>query len=139
MENASQSLDHSSLINILTELDQTHIISEYNKRSDEEKDKFLEQVNNLEKIYPGGLKEYVKQAKVLLLNSKNNVNPYANYTPSIPHGTNITVGDSEYYKLESLGFNELQYTSFVLVAGGLGERLGYDDIKIGNGLFLSVL
>ena len=30
-----------------------------------------------------------------------------------------------------MGMKEVQYTAFVLVAGGLGERLGYPGIKIG--------
>ena len=33
--------------------------------------------------------------------------------------------------LESLGTIEIPQTCFVLVAGGLGERLGYDGIKVG--------
>jgi UDP-sugar pyrophosphorylase len=124
-------LDQSGVIALLAELDQNHILSEFEKRSEEEKLTFIEQVNNLERIYPGGLREYVKRAKVLLHMSKHNINPYADYTPSIPEGTNIKVGDAEYFKLEAIGFKELMNTSFVLVAGGLGERLGYDDIKIG--------
>ena len=36
-----------------------------------------------------------------------------------------------YFALEEDGLNELEYTGFAMVAGGLGERLGYDDIKIG--------
>ncbi len=85
----------------------------------------------MEKIYPGGIKEYIARAKVLLENSKNNVNPYTSYSPSVPEGIDITVGDNQYFELESLGFAELAQTGFVLVAGGLGERLGYNDIKVG--------
>lgn len=33
-------------------------------------------------------------------------------------------------RLESLGVEQLQKTCFVLVAGGLGERLGYQGIKV---------
>ena len=33
-------------------------------------------------------------------------------------------------KYEAKGLEELQYTGFVLIAGGLGERLGYSGIKI---------
>jgi len=43
----------------------------------------------------------------------------------------IKVGIEEFYKLEKLGFKELKTSVFVLVAGGLGERLGYKGIKIG--------
>ena len=33
-------------------------------------------------------------------------------------------------KYEAMGLEELQRTGFVLIAGGLGERLGYSGIKI---------
>lgn len=33
--------------------------------------------------------------------------------------------------MEQLGLNELDKVGFVLIAGGLGERLGYSGIKIG--------
>ena len=32
--------------------------------------------------------------------------------------------------MEKLGLNELEKLCFVLIAGGLGERLGYSGIKI---------
>ena len=134
MESTQQSnLDQQAVLKLLTELDQTLIISEFNKesRTEEERQRFIGQVNKLETVYPGGLREYVNRGKVLLNNSKNNVNPYANYKPSVPEGAKIQVGNEEFFSLESTGFNELQRTCFILVAGGLGERLGYDDIKIG--------
>jgi UDP-sugar pyrophosphorylase len=123
--------DDLSILDYLKELGQEHIAEEYSKRPPSEKEAFITQVNNLEKIYPGGLKEYIKRAKVLLNNSKNNINPYAKYTPSVPEGVNVIAGDELFYKYESLGVAEIRYTGFVLVAGGLGERLGYNDIKIG--------
>lgn len=39
-------------------------------------------------------------------------------------------GTKEYYHLELLGLQILQQSGFVLVAGGLGERLGYNGIKV---------
>ena len=122
---------YSKTIEYLTELNQHHIVEEFKKRTDSEKAQFSQQILHLEKIYPGGIKEYIKRAKVLLNASKNHVNPYASFTPSIPEGIQVNIGDDEYFKLESLGFSELSKTGFVLVAGGLGERLGYNDIKIG--------
>lgn len=131
--NLRGNLNEKKVLSLLEELDQGQVIQEYKseKRTEEERKDFIKQINNLEKIYPGGLKEYVKRARILLNNSKNNINPYAKYKPSVPEGTKVNVGDENYFKLEELGFKQLVNTAFVLVAGGLGERLGYDDIKIG--------
>lgn len=123
--------NHTDLLNFLKEINQPHIIEEFNKRNEDERTLFKQQINHLEKIYPGGIKEYIARAKVLLENSKNNINPYSTYSPSVPEGIDITIGDKEYFEYESIGFEELVNTGFVLVAGGLGERLGYNDIKVG--------
>ena len=40
-------------------------------------------------------------------------------------------GTDEFFELDQLGFEQIKDTVFVLVAGGLGERLGYTGIKIG--------
>lgn len=116
---------------LLEDLDQLHITKVYDEKSEEEKQKLVEQINYLEDVYPGGLKEYNKRAKVLLNDSKNQVNPFSNYIPSVPEGVNLKIGSDSFLEYEKLGLALLQYTGFVLVAGGLGERLGYDDIKIG--------
>jgi UDP-sugar pyrophosphorylase len=120
-----------TIMEYLKEIKQDHIVEEYSKRTDEEKNELINQVNNLENIYPGGLREYIKRAQVLLHNSKNNINPFSKFTPSVPEGVNIKINDEAFYKYEALGVKELEHTGFVLVAGGLGERLGYNDIKIG--------
>ena len=67
-------LDEISVLNLLKELDQVDILHEYHneRRTNEERKNFIEQINSLEQIYPGGLTEYVKRAKILLNNSKNN-------------------------------------------------------------------
>ncbi len=43
----------------------------------------------------------------------------------------LFLATEDYYKFERVGIEQLEYTGFTLVAGGLGERLGYDSIKIG--------
>lgn len=116
---------------ILESTKQTHILEIISKTKDEEKlKKFSNQILSFEKTYPGGVQEYLRRAKKLLEDSKNNVNPYLSYKPSIPTGFNINVGDEDFHKFEEIGLKTLQYTGFVLVAGGLGERLGYPGIKI---------
>jgi UDP-sugar pyrophosphorylase len=38
----------------------------------------------LNKVTPGGLKDYVFRARKFLEDSKNNVNPFEHYKPEIP-------------------------------------------------------
>jgi UDP-N-acetylglucosamine pyrophosphorylase len=39
-------------------------------------------------------------------------------------------GDEKFQKLEEKGVQEASKCAFVLVAGGLGERIGYDGPKV---------
>lgn len=93
---------------------------------------FNKKVRSLNETYPGGLKAYTTNARSLLEMSKLEINPYEDYEVEIPLGEKVTVGDNEeFHALEAIGRENLKYCCFVLVAGGLGERLGYDGIKIG--------
>jgi len=71
------------------------------------------------------------RARRFLVDSKNNVNPFDNYKPEVPIGVELHAGDSLMDEMEQLGMQELEKVGFVLIAGGLGERLGYSGIKIG--------
>lgn len=124
-------MNESQILDLLKELNQIEIIEKYKISNEEEKKKFIEQFNYLEKATPGGIKDYIKRAKILLEESKNNINPFKDYTPEVPLGFDIKVGSDQFYELDKLGFEQIENTVFVLVAGGLGERLGYPDIKIG--------
>lgn len=42
----------------------------------------------------------------------------------------MTFGDENFTKFENAGVREARKAAFVLVAGGLGERLGYNGIKV---------
>lgn len=75
--------------------------------------------------------DYCKRARALLESSKQGVNPYDKYKPEVPTGVFLKPGTQEYEKYEAAGLEELSKTGFVLIAGGLGERLGYKSgIKI---------
>lgn len=52
-------------------------------------------------------------------------NPFDGYTPKVPHGEKLDFGSDEFLGLEEQGLREVAGAAFVLVAGGLGERLGY--------------
>lgn len=77
-------------LNLLKELNQTHILQAYEHASEEERTKFDAQVERIEKSYPGGLKTYYHNALVLLKESAEGVNPYANYEVGIPKGVMVS-------------------------------------------------
>ncbi|CAN6476184.1 unnamed protein product [Victoria cruziana] len=47
----------------------------------------------------------------------------------VPSGEVLSFGDDNFMMLEEVGVKEACHAAFVLVAGGLGERLGYNGIK----------
>ena len=98
--------------------------------SDTDKARFFAQVAQLESSYPGGLAAYVANGRKLLADSKSGVNPLEGWSPTVPTGTSLKFASAEYLEHEAVGLSELDGCSFVLVAGGLGERLGFSGIKV---------
>lgn len=97
---------------------------------DDEKKAFFDQLVLLDSSYPGGLVAYINNAKRLLADSKAGTNPFDGFTPSVPTGETLAFGDENFIKFEEAGVREAKRAAFVLVAGGLGERLGYNGIKV---------
>ncbi|GMY06652.1 UDP-sugar pyrophosphorylase [Fagus crenata] len=120
------------LAKMLLESGQTHLFEHWPEPGveDEEKKAFFEQVDRLNSSYPGGLASYIKSARELLADSKTGKNPFDGFTPSVPEGDVLTYGDDNFTNFEDTGVREAQKAAFVLVAGGLGERLGYNGIKV---------
>lgn len=116
------------------EYDQGHLFSHWNSTiGDDEKKKrtMMNQLELLDKNYqPGGLCEYIKNAKKLLKQAKEGQNPFDGWHPSVPRGENVEYGSKKHRELEKVGLKQAKKTAFVLVAGGLGERLGYKGIKV---------
>lgn len=99
---------------------------------DEKKKAFMSKIELVDQSYPdGGLIGYLNNAVGLLAKSRNGENPLEGWEPSVPKGEAFTVGTEDFLETEKLGLREVGKCGFVLVAGGLGERLGYGDIKIG--------
>jgi len=115
---------------------QNHMFQEWQGSCTEQDDlgkkTFMQQLERVDEAYPdGGLFGYIQNAKELLEKSKNGVNPLEGWVPSVPTGENLDLGTKEYEKFEEKGMAEMGKCAFVLVAGGLGERLGYNGIKLG--------
>jgi len=76
------------------------------------------------------MKNYLERARKLLEASKADVNPFDVFTPTEPHGVFLHPGQPIFDEMEAIGVKELNKTCFVIIAGGLGERLGYSGIKL---------
>eukprot|EP00331_Platyophrya_macrostoma_P010990 CAMPEP_0176432794 /NCGR_PEP_ID=MMETSP0127-20121128/15599_1 /TAXON_ID=938130 /ORGANISM="Platyophrya macrostoma, Strain WH" /LENGTH=570 /DNA_ID=CAMNT_0017815019 /DNA_START=18 /DNA_END=1730 /DNA_ORIENTATION=- len=129
MESLS-TLDEKQTLELLKSLNQTEILEAFDKATPEERKGLVDQVNRLNGAYPGGLKGYYNQALGLLKNAKEDVNPYEGYIPDVPKGLKLDHYSPDIHEYEAIGLEEIKNTAFVLVAGGLGERLGYNGIKI---------
>lgn len=117
---------------MLIEMGQSHLFDHWPEPGvdDDEKRAFFDQVARLNASYPGGLAQYIKNARELLADSKAGKNPFEGFTPSVPSGENLSFADENFIKYEEAGIKEAKNAAFVLVAGGLGERLGYNGIKV---------
>ncbi|XP_058189753.1 UDP-sugar pyrophosphorylase isoform X1 [Rhododendron vialii] len=124
--------DQIELGKMLLEMGQSHLFEHWPESGvdDEQKRAFFDQVARLNSSYPGGLASYINTARELLADSKAGKNPFDGFTPSVPSGESLTFGDDNFVQFEETGVREMQNAAFVLVAGGLGERLGYNGIKV---------
>lgn len=83
--------------------------------------------------YPGGLTAYLTKAKQLLKESADGTNPFSDYVALVPEGECLSFdqeGTMDFAEAEELGLEGIADVALVLVAGGLGERLGYSGIKL---------
>mmetsp|Transcript_10883 Transcript_10883/g.19215 ORF Transcript_10883/g.19215 Transcript_10883/m.19215 type:complete len:600 (+) Transcript_10883:279-2078(+) len=90
----------------------------------------LAQLTKLDASYPGGLGKYISNAKSLLKASKEGKNPFEGLVPSVPIGERLQAATAQFEECEAIGLKEAGHTGFILVAGGLGERLGYHGAKV---------
>ena len=115
-----------------TELGQSHIFKSWPLpgTDDELKKGLINQAIKLDSQYPGGLLGYINNAKTLLAASCAGDNPYEGCTPTVPDGERLEYGTEAFAEAEQNGMIAAKDAAFVLVAGGLGERLGYHGIKV---------
>lgn len=58
---------------------------------------------HLDEVTPGGLVDYVKRARKLMLDSKNKVNPFENVKVEVPTGFELHPGEALMDEMESIG------------------------------------
>lgn len=106
--------------------------------NDDKKRGVLDQLIELDGSYPGGLAGYKKNSSVLLAASAKRVNPLAGYTPEVPTGQQVgSITSPEFQELSEAGLRDANKMAMVMVAGGVGDRLGYKGIKVGIPLDLA--
>ena len=123
---------------------QSSVLTAITEMSDKGKSRISEQLLDLDSSYPGGLKAYIEKSQSLLQKAVEGGNPFEGYSPAVPAGVDLSY-DSELSSYEKAGLEVAKDSVFVLVAGGLGERLGFSGIKVSlepytacKGCYLSV-
>eukprot|EP00543_Licmophora_paradoxa_P005492 CAMPEP_0202442046 /NCGR_PEP_ID=MMETSP1360-20130828/1534_1 /ASSEMBLY_ACC=CAM_ASM_000848 /TAXON_ID=515479 /ORGANISM="Licmophora paradoxa, Strain CCMP2313" /LENGTH=658 /DNA_ID=CAMNT_0049057289 /DNA_START=100 /DNA_END=2076 /DNA_ORIENTATION=+ len=114
---------------------QAHVYSGWPEAGidDEGKIRLADQLADLDASYPGGLAAYISKAKILLKESADGANPFSEFEALVPEGECLSYdneGTMDFDEAERLGKAVMGDSVFVLVAGGLGERLGYSGIKL---------
>lgn len=126
------SADEEDLVRRCLQADQQHLFANWTApgTGDEAKRELLEDLARADAAYPGGIPSYVENARRLLRDAVLDKNPFEGCTPESPDVVDLTSFGPRYDAMESLGLAEFAHTAVVLVAGGLGERLGYHGIKL---------
>ena len=121
-----------SLVSRLAEAGQGHLFTDWDPpgTADGAKTAFLESLRKVDDSYPGGLTGYISNARTLLAEAREGVNPFEGFVPEHPDKTDLTQFGDVYDHYEAIGVKQFEKTGVVLVAGGLGERLGYNGIKL---------
>ena len=123
---------HQALAQALLDLGQAHLFEGWSSAGADESDKarFFAQIDGFQSHYPGGLAAYVHNAVKLLAESRQGLNPYDGFVPEKPDTVDLSAFGADFETAENVGFSAAQGLAVVLVAGGLGERLGYSGIKV---------
>lgn len=123
---------HAGLAAELIAGGQHHLFADWDAPGvrDEEKRRFFETLSTAHRSYPGGLSGYIANARRLLAGASAGANPFEGCTPVSPDLVDLSGFGEEYDQAEAVGLKCFAETAVVLVAGGLGERLGYHGIKL---------
>ena len=133
--NAAAGLFSDAEIQLARELisdGQSHLFSDWDEPGvgDHEKRRFMAALLNAHLAYPGGLTAYTRNARLLLAEAASGANPFEGCTPAQPDLVDLSSFGPDYDAAEAEGLKCFAESAVVLVAGGLGERLGYHGIKL---------
>ena len=124
-----------SVANSLLAAGQAHLFERWATpgEADAEKHAFFDQLASLDAAYPGGVPAYVATARRLLERAKAGDNPLKGWRPALPPsdaGVALDPTSEASFEMEARGLEEAVRLGFVVVAGGVGERLGFSGIKL---------
>ncbi len=121
-----------ALVEALFAEDQAHLFAGWDSPAldDSQKRGFLDALHLVDKSYSGGLIGYIRNARKLLSDAAEAANPFEGFTPHKPEMVDLSGFGPEYEAAEEAGLAAFADSAVVLVAGGLGERLGYNGIKL---------
>ncbi len=121
-----------AIIDRLIAMEQAHLFVQWDGpgTNDELKRGLLEQVRYWDRTYPGGTEAYYQKGLELFGPNAAQGNPLTGKQVNAPPGSRIDTMQ-QLQGLQDKGLRTMNLTSKVLVAGGLGERLGYPYPKIG--------
>jgi len=132
MNELTENPTEQELIQKLLAAGQEHLFADWDApgTNDEAKHAFLAILNRVNNSYPSGLTGYIANARTLLAEAQKGENPFDGFVPHQPDRVDLTQFDETYDHYEAIGKPRFEQTAIVLVAGGLGERLGYNGIKL---------
>jgi UDP-sugar pyrophosphorylase len=90
----------------------------------------LRQIRELDACYPGGLRAYLERARDLLARARRGDSPYTDCVPQVPASRQLKFGSQAFLGAAEAGLAVANRCAYVVVAGGLGERLGFHGIKL---------
>jgi len=133
--NAAAGLFSDAEIQLARELiadGQSHLFSDWDEPGvgDHEKRQFMVALLNAHSAYPGGLTAYTRNARLLLAEAASGANPFDGCMPAQPDLVDLSSFGPDYDAAEAEGLKCFAESAVILVAGGLGERLGYHGIKL---------
>lgn len=123
---------NQQLVATLIENGQAHLFADWDAPGthDDAKTAFLESLAKIDGSYPGGLVGYIINARKLLAEAATGANPFEGLSPEQPEKVDLNAFDETMEHYENIGAKQFDKVGIVLVAGGLGERLGYNGIKL---------
>jgi UDP-sugar pyrophosphorylase len=99
-------------------------------RETENKRRQLRQIRDLDACYEGGLRGYLDRARDLLAKARRGESPYDGFVPRVPASRLLEFGSDAFLVAAEAGLGVANRCAYVVVAGGLGERLGFKGIKL---------